>query len=174
MEDLLHVQWMQNIELLPIILGSPGSQQFHLFRLAQMMCLKTACNFSHKIHWHLHTRRSQMLAGCLPSSTLTMSSQAGPQWTGWVLLYFDFGEGVRMCLFVCVCVLVVPGCNFIKPIFYLPNQGSMWSLPEVSKSEILAFISHCFSNVEKLIKGKLVKIMPRGKSSARKPTNPPL
>ena len=34
-----------------------------------------------------------------------------------------------------------------------PNQGSMWSLSEVSKSEILAFISHCFSNVEKLIKG---------------------
>ena len=37
---------MQNIELLPIILGSPGSQQFYLFRHAQMMCLKTACNFS--------------------------------------------------------------------------------------------------------------------------------
>ena len=28
-----------------------------------------------------------------------------------------------MCLFVCVCVLVVPGCNFIKPIFYLLNGG---------------------------------------------------
>jgi hypothetical protein len=33
------------------------------------------------------------------------------------------------------------------------NQGTMWSLSEVSKSEILTFISHCFSNVEKLIKG---------------------
>ena len=60
-----------------------------------------------------------MLAGCLPSATLTMSSQAGPQWTGWVLLHFDFGGGVRMCLFVCVCVLVVLGCNFIKPIFFV-------------------------------------------------------
>ena len=93
MEDLLHVQWMQNIELLSIILGSPGSQLFYLFRHTQMVCLKTVSNFSHKIHWHLHTLRSQMLAGCLPSSTLTMSSQAGPQWTGWVLLHFDFGGG---------------------------------------------------------------------------------
>ena len=134
MEDLLHVQWMQNIELLPIILGSPGSQQFHLFRHAQMMCLKTACNFSHKIHWHLHTRRSQMLAGCLPSSTLTMSSQAGPQWTGWVLLYFDFGGGVRMCLFVCVCVLVDPRCNFIKPIFFLVQTHFLQYLSMTWKS----------------------------------------
>ena len=88
------------------VVGSPGSQLFHLFHHAQMICLKTACNFSHKIHWHLHTLRSQMLAGCLPSSTLTMSSQAGPQGKGWVLLDFDFGGGgedVLVCLCVCAC-----------------------------------------------------------------------
>ena len=27
-----------------------------------------------------------------------------------------------MCLFVCVCLLVVPGCNFIKPISSLKNR----------------------------------------------------
>ena len=130
MEDLRHVQWMQNIELSPIILGSPGTQLFRLFCHAQMICLKTVRNSRSTVISTLGGLRCK-LDVCLVNSDDELPSWAPVDWLGSPSLCFQGGGGEGV--FVCVSVVLwFPDVILLNPF----SSGSDVRLLNISSSKI--------------------------------------